>query len=78
MSNKVKFLAEEIDGKIKIEVEGSVKDLVNLIASAIDDSEDIERIFMLAFLAVKAANSENDEDDNLNEILSKMKPKAEA
>lgn len=78
MSNKVKFLAEEIDGKIKIEVEGSVKDLVNLIASAIDDSEDIERIFMLAFLAVKAANSENNEDDNLNEILSKMKPKAEA
>jgi hypothetical protein len=78
MSNKVKFLAEEIDGKIKIEVEGSVKDLVNLIASAIDDSEDIERIFMLAFLAVKAASSENDEDDNLNEILSKMKPTAQA
>jgi hypothetical protein len=78
MSNKVKFLAEEIDSKIKIEVEGSVKDLVNLIASAIDDSEDIERIFMLAFLAVKAASSENDEDDNLNEILSKMKPTAQA
>jgi hypothetical protein len=78
MSNKVKFLAEEIDGKIKIEVEGSLKDLVNLIASAIDDNEDIERIFMLSFLAVKAANSETDNGDDLTDILSKIKPVAQA
>ena len=78
MSNKVKFLAEEIDGKIKIEVEGSLKDLVNLIASAIDDNEDIERIFMLSFLAVKVANSETDNDDDLTDILSKIIPVAQA
>ena len=78
MSNKVKFLAEEIDGKIKIEVEGSLKDLVNLIASAIDDNEDIERIFMLSFLAVKAATFETDNDDDLTDILSKIKPVAQA
>ena len=78
MSNKVKFLAEEIDGKIKIEVEGSLKDLVNLIASAIDDNEDIERLFMLSFLAVKATNAETDNNDDLTDILSKIKPIAQA
>jgi len=81
MSNKTHLRITEVDDSIKLEVEGSLKDLVNLVANTIDENEDIERILALAFVAVQIKREKDngdEDDDNLTELLGKFKPRAQA
>jgi len=73
----VKFcLIETEDGNIKVDIVGSGKDLVNVIASAISYNEDIAEILSMGLIA-SAINEgqqvEEDNDDDFVEMLKGMK-----
>lgn len=72
---KTKFLVEtNEDGTgMNIEVQGSGMNLATLIASAIDDDPRLEAVVSMALMGVQAKREEG-----LDEMLSNIKPTAEA
>ena len=72
----VKFCLIETEDGIKVDIVGSGKDLVNVIASAISYNEDIAEILSMGLIASAISEGqkvEEDNDDELVHMLSKMK-----
>jgi hypothetical protein len=63
---------------VSVEIEGGSKDLTNLLATVIAESEEIEMIVTMALLAVKMQQDTSGEDDMLSRVMSSIKPKAQA
>lgn len=64
---------------MQVEVEGKAQDLMTLFANVIDENEEIEMVIMMALMSVHASRAKNeDEDGGLEELMMKMKPKAQA
>jgi DNA-directed RNA polymerase subunit L len=79
MSKVIFSLSENKNGDIKVEIEGTGKELINLLASAIDESDDVKEVVELALLAVNLkSEAEADSEDFLNEMFSKIKATAQA
>ena len=73
-------ITEEKDG-MTVHIEGGAQDLVNLLSNAIYKSDEIETVVTMALIAVTAkreSKGDNDSESFLNEILSKIKPTAQA
>ena len=72
-----KFCLIETEGMIKVEIEGSGKELVNILASAMEKSDNIKEIITMSLLAVMMKEEEvvdeGESDDELVKMLSKMK-----
>jgi len=74
-----KFCITGTEDGMHVEIEGSAMDLTNLIANAIHDSEEIEMVLMMALMAIHAKKAKDDKGEaGLEELLMKMKPKAQA
>ena len=72
----VKFCLIETEDGIKVDIVGSGKDLVNVIASAISYNEDIAEILSMGLIASainKGQQVEEDNDDDFVEMLKGMK-----
>ena len=79
MSKVIFSLSESKNGDIKVQIEGTGKELINLLASAIDESDDVKEVVELALLAVNLkAKAEDENEGFLNEMFSKMKATAQA
>jgi hypothetical protein len=71
-----KFCLIETEGMIKVEIEGSGKELVNILASAMEKSDNIKEIITMSLMALMMKEEEvmeEDNDDELVKMLSKMK-----
>jgi len=72
-----KFCLIETEGMIKVEIEGSGKELVNILASAMEKSDNIKEIISMSLLALmmreEEMKDEEPNDDELVKMLSKMK-----
>ncbi len=71
-----KFCLIETEGMIKVEIEGSGKELVNILASAMEKSDNIKEIITMSLFALMMKEEEvmeEDNDDELVKMLSKMK-----
>ena len=76
-----KFCLELGEEGMSVAIEGGAQDLTNLIANAINESEDIEMVVTMALLAVmmkRESKEMMDNEDFLSEMFSKIKPKAQA
>jgi len=83
-NNKPYFRVEVTDeDQIRVECDGSGQELMNLFANVINDNPDLAEVITLALMAVSMRKDEEagveglSEDDVLN-MLSKVKPVAEA
>ena len=75
------FCITENEEGMSVHIEGGAQDLVNLLSNAIYKSEEIETVVTMALIAVTAkreSKGDNDSESFLNEILSKIKPTAQA
>jgi len=64
---------------VKVDIEGTGRDLVTLIATAIYQDQEIEHMLMAAFLVVAEERSkESETEDNIEDILANVKPYAQA
>ena len=72
---KTKFLVEtnEEGTGLNVEIEGTGLDLATLIANAIDGDPRLEAVVSMALMGVQARREEG-----LEELLSNIKPTAEA
>ena len=61
-----------------VEIEGGAKDLTNMLATVISDSEEIEMVVTMALLAVKMKQDQNNGEDMLSKMMSAIKPVAQA
>jgi hypothetical protein len=72
-----KFCLIETEGMIKVEIEGSGKELVNILASAMEKSDNIKEIITMSLFALMMKEEEvvgeEESDDELVQMLSKMK-----
>lgn len=71
-----KFCLIETEGMIKVEIEGNGKELVNILASAMEKSDNIKEIITMSLMALMMKEEEvmeEDNDDELVKMLSKMK-----
>lgn len=72
-----KFCLIETEGMIKVEIEGSGKELVNILASAMEKSDNIKEIITMSLFALMMKEEEvvdeRENDDELAQMLSKMK-----
>ena len=72
-----KFCLIETEGMIKVEIEGSGKELVNILASAMEKSDNIKEIITMSLFALMMKEEEvvdeREDDDELAKMLSKMK-----
>jgi hypothetical protein len=79
MSQKVIFSIVENKKGIKVEIEGTGKELINLLASAIDGDDQIKDVVKMALLAVELKNkAEEGDEDFLADMFSKIKATAQA
>jgi len=79
--NQEKVIKFCITGKgddVSVEIEGGAKDLTNILASVIDESEEIEMVVTMALLAVKMKQDQNNGEDMLSKMMSAIKPTAQA
>ena len=75
----LKFCITSNNGEdMSVEIEGGAKDLTNLLATVISDSEEIEMVVTMALLAVKMKQDQNNGEDMLSKMMSAVKPKAQA
>ena len=75
----LKFCITSNNGEdMSVEIEGGVKDLTNLLATVISDSEEIEMVVTMALLAVKMKQDQNNGEDMLSKMMSAIKPIAQA
>jgi hypothetical protein len=73
----LKFCISSNNGEdLKVEIEGGAKDLTNVLASVIAESEEIEMVVTMALLAVKM--KQDNSDDMLSKMMSAIKPIAQA
>ena len=72
-----KFCLIETEGMIKVEIEGSGKELINILASAMEKSDNIKEIITMSLFALMMKEEEvvdeGESDDELVKMLSKMK-----
>ena len=74
---KIYFHIEDSgNGKIALKVNGTGKELINLFANVIDESDEMATIIKMAFMAVEM----NDKSDNdiLSDLMAHLKPAAQA
>ena len=75
----LKFCITSNNGEdMSVEIEGGAKDLTNLLATVISDSEEIEMVVTMALLAVKMKQDQNNGEDMLSKMMSAIKPVAQA
>jgi DNA-directed RNA polymerase subunit L len=73
----LKFCITSNNGEdMSVEIEGGAKDLTNLLATVISDSEEIEMVVTMALLAVKI--KQDNSEDMLSKMMSAIKPVAQA
>ena len=73
----IKFCITSNDGEgMSVEIEGGAKDLTNMLATVISDSEEIEMVVTMALLAVKM--KQDNSEDMLSKMMSAIKPVAQA
>jgi len=73
----LKFCITSNNGEdMSVEIEGGAKDLTNLLATVISDSEEIEMVVTMALLAVKI--KQDNGEDMLSKMMSAIKPTAQA
>ena len=67
------------DDGMEVNIEGNAQDLMTLFANVIEENEEIEMVIMMALMSVHASRAkEEDGEGGLEELLMKMKPKAQA
>jgi len=70
-------LTETEDGNIKVEISGSGKELVNIIATAISHNKNIEKILSMGLIAntisIGQSVEQEDDDESFIEMLKGMK-----
>lgn len=75
----IKFCISSNNGEdLSVEIEGSAKDLTNVLASVITESEEIEMVVTMALLAVKMKQDKEGDNDMLSKMMSAVKPTAQA
>ena len=75
----LKFCVTSNNGEdLSVEIEGGAKDLTNVLASVISESEEIEMVVTMALLAVKMKQDQNNGEDMLSKMMSAIKPVAQA
>jgi hypothetical protein len=75
----LKFCISSNNGEdLKVEIEGGAKDLTNVLASVIAESEEIEMVVTMALLAVKMKQDKEGDNDMLSKMMSAVKPTAQA
>ena len=73
----LKFCITSNNGEdLSVEIEGGAKDLTNILATVISDSEEIEMVVTMALLAVKI--KQDNSEDMLSKMMSAIKPIAQA
>ena len=78
MNQESKFCITTSGDDVSVEIEGGSKDLTNLLATVISESEEIEMVVTMALLAVKMSSENKDKEDMLAKMMSSMRPKAQA
>ena len=76
--NPVKFCITEVDQELKVEIEGGRMDIVTVLATVMDESEELQFMLELALAAVKVKSAGEVTDEEIIERLSKIKPIAQA
>ena len=75
----LKFCISSSNGEdLSVEIEGGAQNLTNMIASVIDESEQIEMVVTMALLAVKMKQDKSSDEDFLSKMMSAVRPKAQA
>ena len=75
----IKFCISSNNGEdLSVEIEGGAKDLTNVLASVIAESEEIEMVVTMALLAVKMQQDKEGDNDMLSKMMSAVKPIAQA
>lgn len=74
----IKFCITADGEDMSVEVEGGAKDLTSMLASVIEESEQIEMVVTMALLAVKMKQEEDNGEDMLAKMMSSIRPKAQA
>ena len=75
----LKFCITSNNGEdLSVEIEGGAKDLTNILASVISESEEIEMVVTMALLAVKMRQDKDSDGDMLSKMMSAIKPTAQA
>lgn len=75
----LKFCVTSNNGEdLSVEIEGGAKDLTNVLASVISESEEIEMVVTMALLAVKMKQDQDNGEDMLSKMMSAIKPVAQA
>ena len=75
---KIKFCITGKGEGMNVEIEGGARDLTNLLATVISESEEIEMVITMALLAVKMKQDEGNSEDLLAKMMSAIKPVAQA
>ena len=76
--NNVKFCINNAGDELSVEIEGSRMDIITVLATVLDESEDLQMMFEIALAAVKAKSAGEVTDEEIIERLSKIKPIAQA
>ena len=76
--SQVKFCITEVKDELKVEIEGGRMDIVTILATVMDESEELQFMVELALAAVKAKSAGEVTDEEIIERLSKIKPIAQA
>ena len=75
----IKFCISSNNGEdLSVEIVGGAKDLTNVLASVIAESEEIEMVVTMALLAVKMQQDKEGDNDMLSKMMSAVKPTAQA
>jgi hypothetical protein len=64
------------EGKIALQVNGTGKELINLFANVIAESEDMATIIKMAIMAVEM--DDKSDNDILSDLMAHLKPEAQA
>jgi hypothetical protein len=76
--NNVKFCVNNLGDELSVEIEGSRMDIITVLATVMDESEDLQMMVEIALAAVKAKSAGEVTDEEIIERLSKIKPIAQA
>jgi hypothetical protein len=75
----IKFCITSNNGEdLSVEIEGGARELTNVLASVISESEEIEMVITMALLAVKMQQDQTNGDDMLSKMMGVIKPTAQA
>jgi hypothetical protein len=71
---QVYFRLEDNGDSIKVDIQGTGEELINLLAQAMSSSDEVKTMIQFAFLGMMMNDKETqNEDDQLAEVLSQMK-----